>query len=158
MAIKKQLKDKDGNTIYPDVGLNLDDVVYADDPTEPVGEIIDPNSYSTTECKTGGTWIDGKPIYKKTIPYDTTGVLDFTINTDISNGDELVKFESSMKSTVDAKPKYGNLPVILVDLGWYIGVRAIADNLSSVRIIANNNNLVTGMKLYITMYYTKTTD
>ena len=29
---KKQLKDKDGNTIYPDVGLNLDDVVYADDP------------------------------------------------------------------------------------------------------------------------------
>lgn len=36
MAIKKQLKDKDGNTIYPDVGLNLDDVVYSDDPTEPV--------------------------------------------------------------------------------------------------------------------------
>ena len=36
MAIKKQLKDKNGNTIYPDVGLNLDDVVYSDDPTEPV--------------------------------------------------------------------------------------------------------------------------
>lgn len=36
MAYKKQLKDKDGNTIYPDVGLNLDDVVYADDPTQPV--------------------------------------------------------------------------------------------------------------------------
>lgn len=36
MALKKQLKDKDGNTIYPDVGLNLDDVVYSDDPTEPV--------------------------------------------------------------------------------------------------------------------------
>ena len=31
---KKQLKDKDGNTIYPDVGLNLDDVVYSDDPTQ----------------------------------------------------------------------------------------------------------------------------
>lgn len=36
MAIKKQLKDKDGNTIYPDVGLDLDSVVYSDDPTEPV--------------------------------------------------------------------------------------------------------------------------
>ena len=35
MAIKKQLKDKDGNTIYPDVGLDLDSVVYSDDP-EPV--------------------------------------------------------------------------------------------------------------------------
>lgn len=33
---KKQLHDKDGNTIYPDVGLNLDDVVYSDDPTEPI--------------------------------------------------------------------------------------------------------------------------
>lgn len=37
MAYKKQLRDKDGNVVYPDVGLNLDDVVYSDDPTEPVG-------------------------------------------------------------------------------------------------------------------------
>lgn len=36
MAYKKQLKDKDGNTIYPDVGIDLDNVVYGDDPTEPV--------------------------------------------------------------------------------------------------------------------------
>ena len=33
---KKQLHDKDGNTIYPDVGIDLDNVVYSDDPTEPV--------------------------------------------------------------------------------------------------------------------------
>lgn len=31
---KKQLKDKDGNTIYPDVGIDLGSVVYSDDPTE----------------------------------------------------------------------------------------------------------------------------
>lgn len=36
---KKQLHDKDGNVIYPDVGLNLDDVVYSDDPTEPAGSV-----------------------------------------------------------------------------------------------------------------------
>lgn len=36
MAYKKQLRDKDGNVVYPDVGLNLDDVVYSDDPTEEV--------------------------------------------------------------------------------------------------------------------------
>lgn len=29
---KKQLKDKDGNTIYPDVGIDLDNVVYGVDP------------------------------------------------------------------------------------------------------------------------------
>lgn len=33
---KKQLHDKDGNTIYPDVGLELDSVVYSADPTEPI--------------------------------------------------------------------------------------------------------------------------
>lgn len=33
---RKQLHDKDGNTIYPDVGIDLSEVVYADDPTEPV--------------------------------------------------------------------------------------------------------------------------
>lgn len=38
---KKQLRDKDGNTIYPDVGLDLDSVVYSDDPTEPV-ESLEP--------------------------------------------------------------------------------------------------------------------
>jgi len=158
MAIKKQLKDKDGNTIYPDVGLNLDDVVYSDDPESVGDDYIDPASYSTDEKKTGGTWIDGKPIYKKTITYNTTGVLDFTINTGISNGDSLVKFESIMESVVDATPKYGNLPVMLVDVGWYIGVRTIANDLSSIRIIANNATIATGMKLRITMYYTKTTD
>lgn len=35
MAVyKKQLHDKDGNTIYPDVGIDLDNVVYGDDPNE----------------------------------------------------------------------------------------------------------------------------
>lgn len=29
---KRQLKDEDGNTIIPDVGLNLDDVLYGTDP------------------------------------------------------------------------------------------------------------------------------
>ena len=29
---KRRLRDKDGNTIYPDVGLELDEVIYGDDP------------------------------------------------------------------------------------------------------------------------------
>lgn len=32
------------------------------------------NSYSTNETLTGGTWIDGKPIYKKVTPYN--GVIE----------------------------------------------------------------------------------
>ena len=31
------------------------------------GDVYDANSYSTDEIKTGGTWIDGKPIYRKVV-------------------------------------------------------------------------------------------
>ena len=30
-----------------------------------LSDVYDANSYSTTETLTGGTWIDGKPIYRK---------------------------------------------------------------------------------------------
>ena len=76
---KKRLIDKNGNTIYPDVGLNLDDVVYSDDPTTSVQDMVDPYTYSTDETRIG-TWIDGKPIYRKV--FDITN--PSTSNTDYS--------------------------------------------------------------------------
>lgn len=66
MAYKRQLRDKDGNVVYPDVGLNLDDVVYSDDPTESIeGDIADPYNYSQAEKWTGKLWIDGKKVYRR---------------------------------------------------------------------------------------------
>lgn len=115
-----------------------------------------PGNYSTTEKATPYKWINGKTIYKKTIAYNTTGDKDFTISTGISNGEDLVKFESSMKSTIDVKSKYGGLPIIFADIDWKIGIRSIANNLSSIRVTSNNQNLVNSMILYITMFYTKT--
>lgn len=56
MAIKKQLKDKDGNTIYPDVGLDLDSVVYSDDPTTPAST----NPWITTNDITNNAVTNGK--------------------------------------------------------------------------------------------------
>ena len=41
---KRQLRDKDGNTIYPDVGLELDDVIYGDDP----GQVETPSPWIET--------------------------------------------------------------------------------------------------------------
>lgn len=47
---KRQLRDKDGNTIYPDVGLELDDVIYGSDP----GEVSAPVAWiETTDIKDG---------------------------------------------------------------------------------------------------------
>ena len=47
---KRQLRDKDGNTIYPDVGLELDDVIYGDDP----GQVETPSPWiETGDIKNG---------------------------------------------------------------------------------------------------------
>ena len=47
-----------------------------------LSDVYDANSYSTTETLTGGTWIDGKPIYRKVLPYtfdsDGIGYLNFS--------------------------------------------------------------------------------
>ena len=48
-----------------------DNVVYASDPTTPMDNVVDPYTYSTTETRIG-TWIDGKPIYRKTFSGNTT--------------------------------------------------------------------------------------
>ena len=94
MAYKKQLRDKDGNVVYPDVGLNLDDVVYSDDPDEAVEDIIDPSSYSLDEKWTGGYWVDGNKIYKKTISIDIpSSGTEVTIAHNISNFNSLIKYD-----------------------------------------------------------------
>ena len=43
-----------------------------------LGDVYDANSYSTNEIKTGGTWIDGRPIYRKIVEMN---------GSDIYNGD-----------------------------------------------------------------------
>ena len=52
------------------------------------------NSYSTDEIKTGGTWIDGKPIYRKVIVLSETG----------STGDDVKNLENLyIKQIIDIK-------------------------------------------------------
>jgi hypothetical protein len=54
--------------------------------------VISGASYSTTEQKTGETWIDGKPIYRQAFVGSVTGAVDTTIvvNLITANIDELV--------------------------------------------------------------------
>lgn len=102
MAIKKQLKDKDGNTIYPDVGLNLDDVVYSDDP-EPVENPepwIEPSDVDwskfgiITVTGTGNiiTTSAGQRLPLDTISYSRG---NFTVNNGIVIGDGISYVEIS---------------------------------------------------------------
>lgn len=64
---KKQLKDKDGNTIYPDVGVDLTNVVLSDDSSsvvEPTGWVFanDLGSYSVTTAKIASSAVTSAKI------------------------------------------------------------------------------------------------
>jgi hypothetical protein len=59
-------------------------------------------SYSTTETLTGGTWIDGKPIYRKVIQGTTSATVGAggasMVGTAISGFSELVSLKANVKS------------------------------------------------------------
>ncbi len=147
---KKQLVDKDGNIIIPDIGINLDDVVYSDDPTEVVTDIIDPNSYSLDEKWTGGYWIDNKKIYKKTINFGALPNNDVKgVNHDISNLDQVIKLEAIARST--SPDNQAPLPYSSTsNLGFGITL-SVSSSIISIRTGYDRS----GYSAYVTIYYTK---
>lgn len=105
-----------------------------------VQNLNNPN-YSTTEQKTGGTWIDGKPIYRKT--------LDETFNTTTS--DTLIPNTSGLN--VDS----------IVSSDWYVPSEKIY--LAVIKLFVQNGSLyirsaivMGNIRNLVTIEYTKTTD
>ena len=148
---KKQLLDKDGNVIYPDVGLDLDSVVYSDDPGETVDDIIDPNSYSTEEKWTGGYWVDGRKIYKKTInfgslPNNNTKRVDLSI----SNLKKIVKIDQHVTNGSDDSA--------LVLMSSTVANTGFNLYILNQQICIGTNADRSSISAYFTVYYTKTTD
>lgn len=105
-------------------------------------------SYSTSERKTGGTWVDGKPIYKKTVTKSSTG--GTTITHGISNFGTLVKVEGSAYDSTSQK--YVALPTGVSGTA-NIGIWTVST--TEVVCTATINDPFTWN---VTLYYTKTTD
>ena len=64
--MNKDLKDKDGNTIIPNILVDSDgQPAGANTYNKPAIDEIIVDKYSTNETKTNKIWIDGKPIYRK---------------------------------------------------------------------------------------------
>lgn len=131
----------------------VDSVVVSDDESflRVVENYIDEkNSYSETETLTGGTWIDGKPIYRKVINFGTLpNNTEKTVNHNISNLDTLIKMECIAKSASGAM----NIP--------YINIR---DSSASVSIFYNTTNIAirtsydrSAYRAIVILEYTKTT-
>lgn len=130
-------------------------------PAEEVGAItssmIDwttmPGSYSTTEQKTPFTWIDGKPIYKKTVNF---GALPNNtvkhVNHGITNMARVVKIEGiiQMSSTL-----WTATPLV------YKGVDSTYNaefQVSTTYVHCSTNQDRSALSAIITIWYTKTTD
>lgn len=116
--------------------------VYGGDPI-----IMD---YSTSEINTGATWINGAPIYKKTVNF---GALPNATSKDVAHGisnlERVVKIEGyAYRSSDDT-----NFPIPFAseNTGASIGVSTTSTNISIGTGIDRSN--VT--ECYVTLYYTK---
>lgn len=129
-------------------------------PAEEVGAItssmIDwstmPGSYSTAEQKTPFTWIDGKKIYKKTISCGGGSNKNKAVNHGISNLNRTIKIEGYAYDGSVCVP----IPFISTGDGVSSSIQVYV---SSTQIVINcgadRSNLT---EMYVTLYYTKTTD
>lgn len=109
--------------------------------------------YSTEEIKTNKVWIDGKPIYMKTIIVEEIGNnKNFEVAYNIENVDMIwvngeASFVSAAHETLPTSCHYGGDDWIRI---W------VNKNLNVIRLRSPAN--LTGYSAYVTLNYTKTTD
>lgn len=127
---KKLLKNRAGDTIIP---------------------VCEYDVYSTSE-QVAGIWIDGKPLYKKTINF---GALPNATQKDVQHGISNLKRVVRFECLAYNGGAGSNTPIPLV---------SVVGNNSTLDIFGSYIRMNTGVdrsaftECYITLYYTKTTD
>ena len=106
--------------------------------------------YSTTEINTGAKWIDGRAIYKKTIPVTTsTSVQYTTVSHGITNFGKLIKYDGFLEQSNNLQP----VPRVVPDNASYgIGIGDVTA--TNFRFIIGSS-VTKGTNGYVTLYYTK---
>jgi hypothetical protein len=106
--------------------------------------------YTTSEKKIG-TWIDGKPIYRKTIDFgELPNATLKSVSHQIANLDKCIKIQGIATSPSNLIP----LPYIWINNTTYDIVLYV--DKAKVNIQTGINR--TGLHGYVTLDYTKTTD
>lgn len=116
------------------------------------------NTYSTEEVRIG-TWIDGKPLYRKIVTYTPSAIIgeagkvtDIYIQHGISNFKQLCG-QKCITSDGYILPTLGSKSGTTLDYGTCI--RAVTTETINLRLV---NDSFTIRTWYITLEYTKTTD
>lgn len=141
--------------------VNLAGGVYADDPTAPANPDgwITPSdidwstfTYSTSEQRVG-TWVDGKPIYKKTVNFGTLPNASAKhVDHNITNLDHFVKAEGIAWTASKAAV---SLP--FASPNQLVGAISLLATSTGIDINTGNDRREFA-NCYVTLYYTKTTD
>lgn len=108
--------------------------------------------YSTNEVKTNKVWLDGKPIYKKT--YMKTGTANTAKSESITVGDDIEMFTNYEVLCVNnATPANSLMANYYLSSTDYF--RVFTGNATTVNL---RYYVSFTPKIYVTIYYTKTTD
>lgn len=143
-----------------DVGLNdlfpIVDVITSE--TKKItGTNLLKNQYSTNEIRTNKKWINGKPIYRKTIQISalpsTPGIVSYPTN--INDIDQVIDMYGQYQGTVLGA--FNTRPINFhtdgagsQNIATYFG----SGNAIKIRVQSDQSNL----SGYVTLEYTKTTD
>lgn len=108
-------------------------------------------NYSLEEQKIG-TWIDGKPLYRKTMKFEVKASGSISFNHNISN----VGIFTNAYGMVERTNGYQHPITRIGSDGNYLGLDSI--NNSTITLYIDNDFSTTVAFAYITLEYTKTTD
>lgn len=121
-------------------------------------EVDDPNVYSTDETRIG-TWIDGKPLYRKVIVYhpnSTIGGANTVTNISIPHG--ISNFGQIVKRSMVDETGFA-FPTVASSSGTTVTASSTITKVDSSGITFRIINDTWGARdFYITLEYTKTTD
>lgn len=110
------------------------------------------NSYSTEEIATGGTWVDGKAIYKKVLTGTLTvsggGSVQLSAWSNFSDIDTLIKLEGTFKQIAGGYTTLFNMNDIIARL-------YIAQSGSPNGLVFNSSQARTNVPYQVTLEYTK---
>ena len=112
--------------------------------------VADGLSYSTDEVKTGGKWIDVKPIYRKTI---SCGALPNNTAKNVAHGIENLGIVVSANGTAADNNTGVSIPIPYTSSN-FIGFYITKTNITIFTVHDDTSYTDT----YVTIYYTKTTD
>ena len=113
------------------------------------------HTYSTTE-QVVGTWVNGKPVYEKTIECTIASGTRNTAHS-ITNLDLIISCDAVAQSSTEKRPipfVYGN-GTSTINTQWYCGITITASN---IMLETGSQFASAHSKAWVTLRYTKNTD